>query len=159
MIASESAARDLQWLMRSFATEIPGVVRVVLVSSDGLLLGVAENPDRLGRPAGSAPGAGGDPQPDKGAQQLAAILSGLVSLATGGGRLLGKGRVRQTIVTMSRGSVVAMPVSDGSCLGVQAASDSDLAVIAYQMTAFVGRAEHVLTPELRAELHRAVSHR
>jgi hypothetical protein len=49
-----------------------------------------------------------------------------------------------------------MSISDGSLLGVHAAADCDMSVVAYHMALFVGRAGHVLTPELRDELRQAI---
>ncbi|MCP9962165.1 hypothetical protein LUX05_13695 [Streptomyces somaliensis] len=66
------------------------------------------------------------------------------------------GAVRQTMVAMDRGSVFVMSISDGSLLGVYAAPDCDMSVVAYHMALFVGRAGHVLTPEIRSELHRTM---
>ncbi|NUU22172.1 MAG: roadblock/LC7 domain-containing protein [Streptomycetaceae bacterium] len=141
MNAQDTAVVHVKWLVDALAQEVPGVRQVVLVSSDGLLLASA----------GEATGEAAEP----GGERLGAIVSGLVSLAQGAARVMNLGEVRQEIVTMADGHVVAMSISDGSCLGVHAAGTSDLAVIAYQMTAFVRRAGHVLTPALRAELHRS----
>lgn len=138
MTAQDTAVVHVKWLVDGLAQDVPGVQQVVLVSSDGLLLASA------GKDAGEA-----------GGERLGAIVSGLVSLAEGAARVMGLGEVRQEIVTMTEGHVVAMAISDGSCLGVHASASADLAVIAYQMTAFVRRAGHVLTPALRAELHRS----
>lgn len=105
------------------------------------------------------PDAGQRARPDAAAaaedaeEQLGAIVSGLVALAEGTSRVLDMGAVRQEIVTMAEGYVVAMSISDGSCLGVHAGGSADLGVIAYQMTSFVRRAGHVLTPALRAQMH------
>ncbi|HSA51464.1 MAG TPA: roadblock/LC7 domain-containing protein [Yinghuangia sp.] len=138
MNAQDTAVVHVKWLVDGLAQDVPGVRQVVLVSSDGLLLASA--------------GEGGA---GSGGERLGAIVSGLVSLAQGAARVMGMGEVRQEIITMAEGHVVAMSISDGSCLGVHASATGDLAVIAYQMTAFVRRAGHVLTPALRAELHRS----
>jgi predicted regulator of Ras-like GTPase activity (Roadblock/LC7/MglB family) len=86
---------------------------------------------------------------------LAAVVSGLASLTVGAARLMDGGRVRQTTVAMTDGVLVVMSISDGSLLGVHAAADCDMSVIAYHMALFVGRAGHVLTPALRSELRQA----
>ncbi|MGC0421704.1 roadblock/LC7 domain-containing protein [Embleya sp. AB8] len=135
-----TTARDVDWLVAGLAGDVPGVREVVLVSSDGLMLAGARGPD--------AAGAASDAE-----EQLGAIVSGLVALAEGTSRVLDMGAVRQEIVTMAEGYVVAMSISDGSCLGVHAGASADLGVIAYQMTSFVRRAGHVLTPALRAQMH------
>ena len=139
MTATETAVRDLRWLVAGLASDVAGVREVVLVSSDGLML--------------TSAGPSGDPGAHDGGQKLGAIVSGLVSMAAGASRVLDLGAVRQQIVTMTEGHVVAMSVSDGSCLGVYATAEADLGVIAYQMTALARRAGHVLTPSLRAKMH------
>lgn len=66
------------------------------------------------------------------------------------------GSVKQTMVAMDEGSVFVMSISDGSLLGVHTAPDCDMSVVAYHMALFVGRAGHVLTPELRSELRKSM---
>lgn len=135
-----TTARDVDWLVAGLANDVPGVREVVLVSSDGLMLASARGADAA------------DARTDA-EEHLGAIVSGLVALAEGTSRVLDMGAVRQEIVTMAEGYVVAMSISDGSCLGVHASGSADLGVIAYQMTSFVRRAGHVLTPALRAQMH------
>lgn len=132
-------ARSVRWLLSDFFSGVAGVLDVVVVSSDGLLLAAAERTRR--------------------AEELSAIVSGLVSLGSGVARVLELGRMRQTIVTMDRGHLIIMAISDGSCLGVNASLDSDLSQVAYQMALLVERAGHALTPEVRSELHRAMASR
>jgi predicted regulator of Ras-like GTPase activity (Roadblock/LC7/MglB family) len=86
------------------------------------------------------------------ADQLAAITSGLASLAEGASRCFEGGPVTQTAVEMDRGFLFVMSISDGSCLAVLAASTCNVAVVAYEMTVLVARVGDVLTPSLRAEL-------
>ncbi len=60
-----AAAADFTWLLNRFATETAGVVDAIAVSSDGLLIAVSE----LREHADS--------------ERLAAIVSGITSLAAG----------------------------------------------------------------------------
>jgi hypothetical protein len=60
------------------------------------------------------------------------------------------------MVAMDEGSLFVMSISDGSLLGVHGAPDCDMSVVAYHMALFVGRAGHVLTPELRSELRQSL---
>ena len=71
------------------------------------------------------------------ADQLAAITSGLASLAQGASRCFDGGLVTQTAVEMDRGFLFVMSISDGSCLAVLAASTCNVAVVAYEMTVLV----------------------
>ncbi|MEU7027003.1 roadblock/LC7 domain-containing protein [Streptomyces sp. NPDC015232] len=142
-----SEARNLQWLLGNLVEEVPGVRSVAVVSSDGLLL-LSSDPDvQAGPPAGDrADGPRGS------SADLATIVSGIGSLTVGAARLMDGGGVKQTMVAMEEGSVFVMSISDGSLLGVHATPDCDMSVVAYHMALFVGRAGHVLTPELRSEL-------
>ncbi len=88
---------------------------------------------------------------------LATIVSGVASLTTAAARLTDGGAVRQTMVAMDEGALMVMTIGDGSLLGVHAAADCDMGAVGYQMGLFVGRAGHVLTPELRSELRGAMS--
>ncbi|MER7759417.1 roadblock/LC7 domain-containing protein [Streptomyces sp. NPDC097619] len=142
-------ARNLQWLLTDLVEEVPGLISVAVVSSDGLLLlssdpGLADAPKKESR---GPRGASAD---------LATIVSGLGSLTHGAAQLMEAGGVKQTMVSMEHGSVFVMSISDGSLLGVHATPDCDMSVVAYHMALFVGRAGHVLTPEVRSELRQSM---
>ncbi|MFF8368625.1 roadblock/LC7 domain-containing protein [Streptomyces lydicus] len=147
-----SQARNLHWLLSNLVDEVPGIRSVAVVSSDGLLL-LNSDPDRPEGPA-APPGAGDGPRGSS--ADLATIVSGLGSLTQGAAKLMDGGAVKQTMITMDEGSVFVMSISDGSLLGVHATPDCDMNVIAYHMALFVGRAGHVLTPELRSELRKSM---
>ncbi|MET9322534.1 roadblock/LC7 domain-containing protein [Streptomyces sp. NPDC003038] len=143
-------ARNLQWLLTDLVEEVPGVTSVAVVSSDGLLLLSSD-------PATEAAGAQRPATGPRGASaDLATIISGLGSLTTGAASLMDGGSVKQTMVAMEHGSVFVMAISDGSLLGVHATPDCDMSVVAYHMALFVGRAGHVLTPEVRSELRQSM---
>ncbi|MCX4781032.1 roadblock/LC7 domain-containing protein [Streptomyces sp. NBC_01264] len=147
-------ARNLQWLLTDLVEEVPGVNSVAVVSSDGLLL-LSSDPVAPDTPAPSS--APARPAGPRGASaDLATIVSGLGSLTTGAAALMDGGSVKQTMVAMEHGSVFVMAISDGSLLGVHATPDCDMSVVAYHMALFVGRAGHVLTPEVRSELRQSM---
>ncbi|MEU0393111.1 roadblock/LC7 domain-containing protein [Streptomyces sp. NPDC006208] len=140
-------ARNLHWLLGNFVEEVPGVRSVAVVSSDGLLL-LSSDPVQ-----NAAPVAAERPQSPRGSSaDLATVVSGIASLTHGAAGLMDGGGVKQTMVAMDDSSVLVMTISDGSLLGVHATPDCDMSVVAYHMALFVGRAGHVLTPELRSEL-------
>ncbi|WP_411141020.1 roadblock/LC7 domain-containing protein [Streptomyces sp. x-80] len=146
-----SQARNLHWLLTNLVDEVPGIRSVAVVSSDGLLL-LSSDPDR----ADEAAQTGENNGPRGSSADLATIVSGLGSLTNGAAKLMNGGVVKQTMVAMDEGSLFVMAVSDGSLLGVHATPDCDMSVIAYHMALFVGRAGHVLTPELRSELRKSM---
>jgi predicted regulator of Ras-like GTPase activity (Roadblock/LC7/MglB family) len=127
-------ARSLTWLVNNFVTQVPGVTDAVVVSADGLLL------------------IASDGLPDERAQQLAAVASGVRSLAEGISNLFDMGPAKQTIVRMKKGYLFVMAISDGSCLATRAAIGCDMKIVAYQMTLLVESSDHALTPQLRQEL-------
>ncbi|MDB1087575.1 roadblock/LC7 domain-containing protein [Streptomyces sp. ACA25] len=149
--ANEACAgiRDLRWLLTRLVDEAPGIRSVAVVSSDGLPLlssvvsgpaGPPSLPEEL--PAG----------PEGASADLSTVVSGIAGLTTGAAALMDAGRVEQVLVAMETGSLVVMAISDGSLLGVHTAPVADLAIVTYHMARFVGRAGHLLTPQLRAAL-------
>lgn len=160
-------ARNLRWLLDNLVDEVPGILSVAVVSSDGLLLlasdpslkdpaagGTSTGDTSTGSDAGETPTRrkGRRSGPKGSSSDLATIVSGVGSLTLGAAKLMNGGEVRQTMIAMDEGSLFVMSISDGSLLGVHATPDCDMSVIAYHMALFVGRAGHVLTPELRTEL-------
>ena len=145
-----SEARNLHWLLSNLVEEVPGARSVAVVSSDGLLL-LSSDPEQNAAPSGARRDG-----PKGSSADLATIVSGIGSLTIGAARLMDGGDVKQTMVAMEEGSVFVMSVSDGSLLGVHTAPDCDMSVVAYHMALFVGRAGHVLTPELRSELRKSM---
>ncbi|MCQ4042819.1 roadblock/LC7 domain-containing protein [Streptantibioticus rubrisoli] len=147
-------ARSLQWLLGNLVEEVPGIRSVAVISSDGLLLcsSDADGETVVGAEAPlREPGSG----PAKASGDLATVVSGLASLTDGAARLMNAGQVKQSVVAMENGCLFVMAISDGSLLGVHASPECDMSVVAYHMALFVGRAGHVLTPELRVELSKA----
>ena len=127
-------ARSFSWLLNGFVEKTTGVTDAVAVSSDGLLMAMSSS---LGR---------------AGAEQLAAIISGLVSLGNGAANCFGFDGLEQVIVTMRRGFLFVSAISDGSCIGVVSQRGCDIGLVGYQTTLLVERAGSVLTPDLVTEL-------
>jgi predicted regulator of Ras-like GTPase activity (Roadblock/LC7/MglB family) len=142
-----SEARNLHWLLTNLVEEVPGIQSVAVVSSDGLLL-LSSDPGRNTEARQSRPVKG----PRGSSADLATVVSGIGSLTIGAARLMDSGGVKHTMIAMDEGSLFVMSISDGSLLGVHGSADCDMSVVAYHMALFVGRAGHVLTPELRNEL-------
>jgi predicted regulator of Ras-like GTPase activity (Roadblock/LC7/MglB family) len=126
--------RSFSWLLSNFVEQTAGVTDAVAVSSDGLLMAMSSS---LSRDA---------------AEQVAAIISGLVSLGHGASSCFGFDGLEQLIVAMRRGLLLVASISDGSCIGVVARKGCDIGLVGYQMTLLVERAGAVLTPALVAEL-------
>ncbi|RRR80608.1 roadblock/LC7 domain-containing protein [Streptomyces sp. RP5T] len=146
-------ARNLHFLLTNLVEEVPGVQSVAVVSSDGLLL-LSSDAERN---AEAREARGGKPSGPRGSSaDLATIVSGIGSLTLGAAKLMDFGTTKHTMIAMDEGSLFVMSISDGSLLGVHGSADCDMSVVAYHMALFVGRAGHVLTPELRSELRQSL---
>jgi X-X-X-Leu-X-X-Gly heptad repeat protein len=119
-------------LLSNFAREVPGVSHAVLVSVDGLLIAASEH------------------LPQERADQLAAVSSGLASLATGAAQLFDGGEVLQSVVEMENGYLLLMRVGDGSHLATLAATSCDIGQIGYEMAVLVERVGNVVQSTRRA---------
>lgn len=108
--------QDLDRLITDFAKRVPGVVRVLVVSSDGVPLAASHRmpPDHL--------------------EKLSVIISGLVGLARSAVQVFDGGAFTQALVAMERGTLVVMAIDDGSSLAVLTAAAADLDQVAYDMT-------------------------
>ena len=127
-------AQNFNWLLGKFAAETAGVLEAIAVSSDGLLMAMSAGQERAG------------------ADRLAAITSGITSLAGGAARAYQLGALNKVIVDMAHGYLLVSSISSGSVLGVIAAKTANLGNIAYEMTLFATRAGAALTPQLINEL-------
>jgi predicted regulator of Ras-like GTPase activity (Roadblock/LC7/MglB family) len=131
-------AKTFNWLLTSFATGTSGVQEAIAVSSDGLLMAMSSVRDRAN------------------SDRLAAIVSGMTSLAAGAATWYSLGTLNRVIVDMADGYLLVTSISRGSVLGVIASRSANLGNIAYEMTLFAKRAGAALTPQLIAELKSAV---
>lgn len=124
--------RDLDWLVSRFVAESPDAAHAILVSADGLLM------------------AASDSIPGERAEQVAAVSSGLASLAVGASRLFEGGVVLQTIVEMEHGYLLLMSVGDGSNLAVLTQENADIGQVGYEMALLVDRVGRVVQAQPRA---------
>ncbi|ASW56963.1 roadblock/LC7 domain-containing protein [Plantactinospora sp. KBS50] len=131
-------ARTFNWLLDSFTTNTAGVLEAIAVSSDGLLMAMSAIRDRSN------------------AERLAAVVSGLTSLAGGAANWYSLGNLNRVVVDMTDGYLLVSSISSGSVLGVVADRSANLGTVAYEMTLFAGRAGAALTPRLIVELKNSV---
>jgi predicted regulator of Ras-like GTPase activity (Roadblock/LC7/MglB family) len=131
-------AKTFNWLLDSFTSGTAGVIEAIAVSSDGLLMAMSAIKDRPN------------------AERLAAVVSGLTSLAGGAASWYRLGALNRVVVDMGEGYLVVTSISRGSALGVIASKSANLGTVAYEMTLFGTRAGVSLTPGLIAELKSAV---
>ncbi len=129
----QSSYSPLDWLVSKFVREVPGVAHALLVSVDGL------------------PVAASEQLPRERADQLAAVSSGLASLAAGAAQLFEGGQVLQSVVEMQNGFLLLMRVGDGSHLATLAMPSCDIGQIGYEMAILVEQVGNVVQSARRAE--------
>jgi predicted regulator of Ras-like GTPase activity (Roadblock/LC7/MglB family) len=128
---SQPDERNLDWLVSRFVEEVTDAAHAILVSADGLLMAMSES------------------IPDERAEQVAAVSSGLASLAVGAARLFDGGAVLQTVVEMERGYLMLMSVGDGSNLTVLTEEAADIGQVGYEMALLVERVGRMVQAEPR----------
>jgi predicted regulator of Ras-like GTPase activity (Roadblock/LC7/MglB family) len=129
--ASAGDDRDLDWVMSRFVDDVPDAAHAILVSADGLLM------------------ASSTSIPGERAEQVAAVSSGLASLAVGAARLFEGGSVMQTIVEMEMGFLMLMSVGDGSNLTVLTTEEADIGQVGYEMALLVDRVGRTVEAQAR----------
>ncbi|OIV36473.1 dynein regulation protein LC7 [Mangrovactinospora gilvigrisea] len=133
-VDTRSDAQTFNWLISNFVRETDGVRDAVAVSSDGLLIAVSKG---LARTEGD---------------HLAAVVSGLSSLARSAARRYAFDGVKLIMIEMGRGFLLVSAIRDGSCLGVLADSGGELGLVGYEMAALAERVGDLLTPALISDL-------
>ena len=123
--------RDLDWVMSRFVDDVPDAAHAILVSADGLLM------------------ASSTSIPGERAEQVAAVSSGLASLAVGAARLFEGGSVMQTIVEMEMGFLMLMSVGDGSNHTVLTTEEADIGQVGYEMALLVDRVGRTVEAQAR----------
>jgi predicted regulator of Ras-like GTPase activity (Roadblock/LC7/MglB family) len=120
---------DLDRLIAGLIAAVPEVLHALMVSADGIPL------------AGATLMADADR-----ADQLAAITSGLISLARAGALIADGGDVIQALVTMERGTLVVMAIGAAASLVVLTTA-ADLDLVGYEMTMLAEEAARLVGPE------------
>lgn len=124
---------QFNWLLGNFVHHTDGVRDAVAVSSDGLLIAASDGLDRAD------------------ADQLAAIVSSMASLARSASRRYDFEGLKLVMIEMRRGFLVISVIPGGSCLGVVAGGDSDVWLVGYEISVLAERFGELLTPALIAE--------
>ncbi|CCB75914.1 MULTISPECIES: roadblock/LC7 domain-containing protein [Streptomycetaceae] len=128
---SQTETRDLDWLLENLVQRTPGTRHALVLSRDGL---------KLCRTSGLTVDQ---------ADQLAAIASGIQSLAHGASVEFGDGSggVRQSMTEFHGGLLFIVEAGHGAHLAVVAEDDADAGVIGHNMTELVEQlGEYLSTP-------------
>lgn len=124
----------LDWMLNGFTDRVEGVHHSLVLSGDGLLLGSSREltPER--------------------ADQLAAVVAGLVSLTQHVAGSLEMGPVLRTIVEMNRNLLFVMMIGDDepvASIASLAQEGCDVGEVAFQMTSLVNKAGELLATASR----------
>ncbi|WMX43691.1 roadblock/LC7 domain-containing protein [Streptomyces roseicoloratus] len=118
--------KELDWLLDDLTRRVDSIRHALVLSNDGLVTGASSGLER------------------EDAEHLAAVSSGLHSLARGSGRHFKAGRARQTMVEFDEALMFVTAAGEGSCLCVLSAAEADVGQVAYEMTLLVNRVgEHL----------------
>jgi predicted regulator of Ras-like GTPase activity (Roadblock/LC7/MglB family) len=127
--------RNLDWVVSKFVDEVPSAAHAILVSADGLLMAASTS------------------IPHDRAEQVAAVSSGLASLAVGAARLFDGGAVLQTVVEMQHGYLLLMSVGDGSHLACLTEDSADIGQVGYEMALLVDRVGRMIQAQARVPVN------
>ncbi|MCS0634898.1 roadblock/LC7 domain-containing protein [Streptomyces sp. LP05-1] len=133
--------KGLDWLLDDLTTRVEHISHALVLSSDGLVTGASSGLAR------------------EDAEHLAAVSSGLHSLARGAGRHFRAGRPRQTMVEFDGAMLFVTAAGEGSCLCVLSAAEADVGQVAYEMTLLVNRVGEHLAVAIRQPMTDALSDR
>jgi len=127
---------DLSWLLTGLVQRVPHTRSALLLSSDGLV-----------KAAHGLETATAD--------HLAALASGLYSLARSAGARFGEGGdVRQVVVELDTSLLFVSTAGQGACLAVLAGREADAAVLGYEMAMLVKSVRpYLATPARQAAGH------
>jgi predicted regulator of Ras-like GTPase activity (Roadblock/LC7/MglB family) len=116
---SPNQAQDLAWLLRGLGEEVPVIRGSVLLTSDGMLK-ASDGFDRAS------------------AEQLAALASGLFSIARSAGtKFDGGNEVRQVVAELKSSQLFIAWAGYNSVLAVLAGADADPAVVGFEMARLI----------------------
>lgn len=134
MTHSAPNSNELSWLLDDLVSRAEGTQHTILLSTDGLLMARSSQLDRAA------------------AEHLAAIASGLQSLAVGAGQQFAAGDIRQTVIEMDQAYLVVATAGEGACLALLAVASCDLGMVAYEMNSVIRRVGQYLSAPPRPDM-------
>jgi predicted regulator of Ras-like GTPase activity (Roadblock/LC7/MglB family) len=118
---------ELDWLIDDLTDRLAGVRHVVVHSTDGLLMCRSTGMSR------------------EDGEHFAAISSALYGLACSAGTRFQGGGVQQVVIDLEQAVLFVTAAGSNACLAVQAESDIDLGMVAYEMNLTVRRVGTLLS--------------
>lgn len=137
MEETTNPAAELSWLLDNLVGRVQQISHAALLSRDGLTIASSQDLSR------------------DDAEHLSAVAASFQSLARGAGRHFDGGEVRQTVVEMDSAFLFVTAAGHGACLTVLSDAESDVGLIAYEMTTLVKRVGQHLSATPRLAEHGA----
>ncbi|WP_046469273.1 roadblock/LC7 domain-containing protein [Allosalinactinospora lopnorensis] len=134
MTSRSTAPAELSWLLDDLLIRAKGTRHAIVLSTDGLLMASSSQLDRST------------------AEHLAAIASGLHSLASGAGKQFSAGDVRQSIIEMDGAFLFVAAAGEGACMALLADTDCDVGLVAYEMNKVIQRVGRYLSAPPRPDV-------
>ncbi len=124
--SARSSTGDLGRLLDGLVTQVPETRHALVLSDDGLPVARSKELDRAG------------------CEYLAAVASGVQSLARGIGRRFGGGAVRQTVIELENMFLFVTAAGRGARLAVVATASVDAGTVVYEMNMLVKQVGRLL---------------
>ncbi|MDT0300946.1 roadblock/LC7 domain-containing protein [Streptomonospora wellingtoniae] len=140
MTPQSTAPGELSWLLDDLLTRAQGARHAIVLSTDGLLMASSSRLDRAS------------------AEHLAAITSGLHSLATGAGKQFSAGGIRQTIIEMDDAFLFVAAAGEGACMALLSDTECDVGLVAYEMNKVIERVGQYLAAPPRPDMPTTPAH-
>ncbi|RCV51045.1 roadblock/LC7 domain-containing protein [Marinitenerispora sediminis] len=140
MTPRSTAPGELSWLLDDLLTRAEGTHHAIVLSTDGLLMASSSRLDRAA------------------AEHLAAIASGLHSLAGGASKQFGAGGIRQSIIEMDEAFLFVAAAGEGACMALLAHSECDVGLVAYEMNKVIQRVGQYMSAPPRPDMPTTPAH-
>jgi len=132
--AGVNSVNRITTLLTEFKLDVTGAENAMVISADGFALAAAEGASY------------------KGSEQLAAVVAGMTSLATGAADLVNFGELHQVIVEMDGGYFFIMAANESAVVGAVANDAADLGSVGYELTLLTDKVANLLNPALIEQL-------
>lgn len=132
MTPTVASVDDLSGALNDLVDRVPGAEFAVVLSPDGLLLGVSRDVN------------------GELAERLSSLVAGLEAFGLAAARVCLGGGLRQVVVQMSRAFLFTATTRNGAILTVLVGGDAEVGDMAYEVALFVGQADRHLPVHLEA---------
>ncbi len=124
---------ELNWLLDDLVGRVARVRKAVILTGDGLPMGMSRG------------------MTEQDAERLAAVSAGFHGLARSVSERVNGGRIRQTVVELEKAFLFVAEAGEGTCLTVLSDSDANVGLIGYEMMRLVKRVRRHLGTALRPQ--------